>query len=584
MQNKLQENIDFGQAVAVKSSWFVPLHRDELISMLASGIIVPGNGEESREATLQHIFDNSILLARGGLPSSVLDTPGLVGSRGYTVLVEIDTNGFPDVRADGLSLDGIGCESSLVEEAAEAYLLSVPAVLSVNDIRAIHFRSESDKLNFVARGFDNVPSDIVPMQVSENLFILDITWIDASVLEDFARSSSVKFPVELYSQSDYFCGCLALMGLSLPSKENWFHLAKNILTSTECNIVSQMVGLGLVHDELEQILLGSAYDLMSRMDPTEGWQPKKVLSDLYDVVTEHGLTDNDTKRLDKWKITCELILDNKRSVTPLSDEKMKVGRALLLLLLRPDPEDVLNSKGSLLAPGPEVFLLAAILSGARYGFEELPVSIKTDKFGYAYYADLRTNIINSGWNDSLFQENIRTPEVELEISDWGIVGQEYRLMVGGHEIVVAQDEGSLELRHVLVQAESAGIDLVFDRSTNRLKFDKKLPDERSQTVFVDAGDLNSEGEPTIRFWSPCLDLSTSKGRRLLTKKMSLELLQHNCESNLHCRFGICGKEEAIVVISDQIVQTMDRKELVSGLEHVAITADTLEKKLGLDHY
>jgi hypothetical protein len=103
-------------------------------------------------------------------------------------------------------------------------------------------------------------------------------------------------------------------------------------------------------------------------------------------------------------------------------------------------------------------------------------------------------------------------------------------------------------------------------------------------VYVSAGAPNENGEKTIRFWSSCLDVSTKEGRKKLNRSMCDKLLAKNCESNLYCRFGVCPVEKVVMVMSDQIMDTMDQSELISGLEHVAITADNFEKEMGLDVY
>ena len=66
--------------------------------------------------------------------------------------------------------------------------------------------------------------------------------------------------------------------------------------------------------------------------------------------------------------------------------------------------------------------------------------------------------------------------------------------------------------------------------------------------------------------------------------MCNKLLAKNVESNIYCRFGVCPIEKAVMAISDQILVTLDQQELISGLEHVAITADNFEKEMGLDIY
>ena len=204
--------------------------------------------------------------------------------------------------------------------------------------------------------------------------------------------------------------------------------------------------------------------------------------------------------------------------------------------------------------------------------------------GYGLCANLKADLMNRNWADSLMKKHRDAPTVVTTISDWGVMGQSFKLLVGNDELIIKNNEGPLELRLVITIAEAAGIKLKYERSHNRLSYRYEFKDNRSQIVYISVGAPNENDEATVRFWSPCLDVSTKEGNKRLTRKMLDKLLAKNCELNIYCRFGVCPIENAVMALSDQIVVTMDQRELISGLEHVAITADNFEKEMGLDVY
>jgi hypothetical protein len=584
VKNKKQADL-FDAPVENNTRWFAPLNRDNLNAVLSGGVLAPHSSYYDYTDDPQRYAGSGILLTRNGLASSALDNEEFVGSSGYTVLAEINIKGLPAKKHQGLDIDGNQCKCLLGDVEGKAQIISFKGVLPTSRISRIHFRTESDKNNFIARCFENTPTNLIPFEASAKLFDRECTKDITGNLGNLVIKDNDTRLKEIYKKSDSFVGSAVLMTKTIPPKGNWLTLMKSILNSKNCDDLSSLMfkEAEIIQSELERSLFSVTYRMMTQADTLNGWQPKRVLSDIYDSVDKESLSKDEILKIDKWMTACTDILDNKRQVTPLTDSRMKIGRAILLLLLRPDPVDIIDSTHSSLEPGLEVLSLAAILSGARYGFEGLTNDIKSAMPGYDLCANLKADLMNRNCADSLMRKHSDAPTVAVNISDWGVMGQSFKLLVGNDELINKNNEGSLELRLVITIAEAAGIKLKYERSHNRLSYRYEFKDNRSQIVYISVGAPNESDEATIRFWSPCLDVSTKEGKKRL-RSMRDKLLAKNCELNIYCRFGVCPIEKAVMALSDQIVVTMDQRELISGLEHVAITADNFEKEMGLDIY
>ncbi len=564
-------------------TWYAPLGRASLVDLLAGGVLAPYGYHSRSSNDLQFFSIDGILLIKNGLSQDILDAPDLVGTKGFTVLVEVDFNSMPDIKLKGINAKG-QTRKVLMNDANQSMLLLYPAIIPGIKIKAIHFRSESDKRNFVSRRFENVPMEKRLLKISEELFCKDFPCDMGNIIKGLKKSEGGFDLKASYMTSDSYVGSAALLISTLPAKKNWLEFSKEVLTQKGATNLFEKLLSKVIEGHLDRELFKVTFSLMQNMDTSEGWQSKNFLKEIYDALKITLLKEDEKEHLDMWYKACDDILNNKRNITPLTDQKMKVGRAILLLLLRPEPDAILDSQHSSLEPGEEVRAIAAMLSGVRFGFEELPNSIKLKTPMHELLTCLKADISNAAWGKSILNKHVSAPIVDIEISDCGNLANSYKLLIDKTILVENRDEGPIELRLIHTKGESVGIKLRYERGSNRLSYQYSLPEGRFQTVFVSPGEPTENNERTIRFSSPCLDISTSKGRKLLNKEMYRALLIKNCDSNLYCRFAISEDEKMVFVLSDQLLDTIDNNELEMGLEHVAKTADAFEKEMGLDEF
>jgi hypothetical protein len=563
--------------------WYVPLSREGLKATLAGGVLAPSNYSHGTGTGLQSFLSDEIMLLKNGLTQDISETTELVGKKGFTVLVEVDFDDLSSSQMKGVNDHGKNCKAS-IDNSENAVLLFYPGAIPLTRINKIHFGNERNKQNFVARPFDNVPVVKDLLCVSEELFAQDFSFDMKNIIKNSKTNQKNNNLHSIYSEVDSFVGSAALMIRSLPAKKEWLEFAREILRPSDASKNLFHMFPNIIEDALQAILFQNSFEIMRKLAPNDGWQPKRVLQEIYSSIDSNDFDEDNKNRLSIWLNRCGDILDNKKQVNPLTDEGMKVGRAILLLLLRCDPESILASKSSSLEPGDEVLAFASILSGARVGFEELSNAIKFQSPMYDLLSCLKADMTNQAWKNSISNRVKYTPIVDMEIAESGTLASSYKLLINNNILFEKKDEGPVELRKIHAMAELIGKQLLYDREKSHLSIKYEFENNRTQTVYISLGMPTERGEKTIRFLSPCLDISTPKGRKLLTKAMLGKLLSKNCEASLYCRFALYEEEAAIVVLSDQLLGTMDNDELLLGMGHVAKTADEFEKEVGLDQF
>jgi len=373
----------------------------------------------------------------------------------------------------------------------------------------------------------------------------------------------------------------------IPGTKNWLDFFKNIMSEVATKNLITLEGSKLIQDPLEQKLFNFAYNKLAS-DTNKGLQGKVFLESLLTEIDINNLDKKSHKAFTDWHKTSLEILNNERDLPKLGDSGMKVGRAILLVLLRPKYEDILNSKNSSLEPGDDVLALASILAGAKCGFASLINSLKSIQPNYFIYSDKIVDLFNAYLNDDMPQNNsfkpiITNSKINIKTLNIGDLGIDYKFQIDGVTLFERKDHGPDELNKVLINARSGPkpINFEVDRDNMRLSYNYDYPNKRHQKVYVSVGQPTKSGAKTLRVWSPCLDLKKFKGEYnflLLDGIMSM-----HSNPDTRCRIGKNIEGDKLIAMRDQMVETSGVIE-IEMLEHVAHFADEFEKKFGTDTY
>ena len=136
------------------------------------------------------------------------------------------------------------------------------------------------------------------------------------------------------------------------------------------------------------------------------------------------------------------------------------------------------------------------------------------------------------------------------------------------------------LRKVADVAALAGIRGKVDSERGQFVAGFELPEGRSQMVYARPSAQDIEDSTVITIFSPCHVFK--KGfMRGISKEQCIELLMMN-EQITFARYGMWeSQDEHMIVASvDNILDTLDPPELRAAMWHVAIAADSYERKYG----
>ncbi|MHC4696738.1 MAG: type III secretion system chaperone family protein [Planctomycetota bacterium] len=112
-----------------------------------------------------------------------------------------------------------------------------------------------------------------------------------------------------------------------------------------------------------------------------------------------------------------------------------------------------------------------------------------------------------------------------------------------------------------------------------------MGDGRSQTVYIEYTGQTFDGQDCVTFMSPC---KVVKKEKLLSGDLNREQVIALLRRNAKLRFGSFaletfeGLNDVLVVMSSQIVDTMDVEEFKTHVAFVAYAADEYERECGQD--
>jgi hypothetical protein len=111
----------------------------------------------------------------------------------------------------------------------------------------------------------------------------------------------------------------------------------------------------------------------------ERWRPLDVLASIEEHAREPQLSEQDDAEILRNLEPIRSILRNERDFRPLNTGKgLLVAKALLLVLLRPEPHRLLSWERQESGASDAMVMTAAVLSGLLSGHKRLPISLRSE--------------------------------------------------------------------------------------------------------------------------------------------------------------------------------------------------------------
>jgi hypothetical protein len=564
-------------------------NRMNALPVVSGGVIQPAVGLSKVYGDLFTATPGCLPLWVGPCPSNL--EPVVSGGRAgvFPVAFEIDPRRLRVKSAPSIGIDDQVGTSQLDGDVPECRCIFAEIVVPISSLVRIHFRTEDELRDFSARDFANTELNVVPASVSPDIF--DGPPIDVARITDVWGSSPKVggLTAEHLRLCDALGGAVAMLSAELPPGREWsaalqslLHSRPSVKSSTRAGMIvsSLLLACGLQkHQEgmagldFRFLRAGLAFALGTRS--SSGWVSTTFIDAIVKGASE-GASDAEKRDIDAWSKYALEVAKAERQPLPLDDSGSVVRRALILLLLRPDPERLVKARSSGLQPGDEVIATAAILCGALFGLSMLPKSLKSrSAFSTGF-----PGLLSEWMNRKAPPDSSATSGAKLKAS---VEVTEEQAPLG--RIVVKIDGDTLaertvhppdSLMRVFYKAKQLKLDISYDWESKSFRVQLPIGHNRQQVVFVSEGRRDRKGRLSIRFVSPCMRL----GRAGLRREQAVDLLKRNGSMDLDCRFSVSEDEQYVVVQAEQLLDTMDIEELEAHLDHVAQVADDYEQVSG----
>ena len=567
--------------------------------LLARGCLLPpGAGDLTEISFFDEQHRDALLFSRRSIPAGWC-----------AALRESRRNTFPI----GIRLRGSGMRlgKSPTDMSGRA--------ISIGDVDALVFSDSKEMKNFSSMAF----ADLDPMGLGVTLEVVPEVFEGSDPDEEseqpqttaVAAHSPTDDPARIQlRRADALAALRAVLLAAAPGTRPWVESllrtsgkAGDVEGEEGAWVAAIMRGILTSGEEKEQslesaLLAGCSSVLLEEFGLEAGWPATEVLARIEEATRRRCADDvlaADGPTFERWSERCREVLEARVEPQPLRDDRSVGLRAIIFLLLRAEIEPILETQsgedsGTVLEVGPQVRTLAACLAAVRTGLRSLPSELKI----------LKGSVEPRSWTDYLgrgvlahlgYESELRRTDADALTANYrtiGLLQGEWVLAEGGRELTRKPREVDPALTRLAAMGRELGYDLA-EHGDAALGVSLRWPDGRGQPVFLGVRRDNVGASPIVRFWSPALDVSSGgKGAKKWptpalnkTKKtFLLYLLERNASPDLSCRFAISREEEAVIVLVDQLLATLDDQEFQQQIEHVARVADDFERERGVDEF
>ncbi|QRN94563.1 hypothetical protein JRI60_36365 [Archangium violaceum] len=396
-------------SMAVRSPVFLVTNRYNLLDVLSSGLIVPYEGIEKYYPDLLERTPGRLLLVGAPFNEGVLALASdETDPTSFPVAIELDSNRLSAGKVPSLGEDGQSIEQSIGAPSAIAW--APLGAIPLSAIKCVHFASDKDREEHEARRYENVRVDALPTRTSPELFSEATARITPEAFLAWLSSlpTSQGVDARTFDTLDRHAGAWAVLASALPASANTLGAFATLLTEATSSRPTkkgakrkpkaaakrsgvfpgwlELTPAGTRLDDtppaqadLDTRLFLAALGVFRASSPRERWRPLDVLSSIEASVREMSLSAQDEAELLRNLEPIRSILRNERDFRPLNTGKgLLVAKALLLVMLRPEPQRLLAWDRQASGASDAMMMTAAVLSGLLSGHKRLPISLRSE--------------------------------------------------------------------------------------------------------------------------------------------------------------------------------------------------------------
>jgi hypothetical protein len=558
-------------------SYFFPTNRRNLLSILSCGVLGPKETYAKYRSDLLDLSRGYLPLFKGGISTDVIPMVTNNIEMNYPVLIQIKKECIPNEYLKGLDKE-------------HGWFELCSYILCFEDTGTIHFMSDAQKDDFLAKSFDNVPMENYEYTVSPELFAIDRKFDNKWFEELPPRYHDQEKLKRKGTIADKITASVALLAKNMQRSDDaillralieFSTISDEIVVSPEYDVLVELINTTIFNDKEKREMVKNENILLMQLllehlvytDPSKGWNAIDVLDRIYQQYIQEVPTEHEG--IDRWYIFCKKILRNEIDIDPkvFSDESDIVKRAIFLFLLRPEYDDIIRSEGSNLKPGHVVRILAMFLSGFWVGYERLSNDFKVPSTYHSIFSSLRANVINKEMGNTTSPIIIEKGlDITCDVSD-----KEYlcKVKVRGKTLVEESIDIPQDVNGILQKMkDSSYTQTRYDVFDNRISYTFEYEESaRKQPIYIDVERY------TIRISSPCVEFTKYRTyeKKFTTKKVLESMMKENSRMKGKAYFvyeeGVNISLERRVAVSN--IMNIDIIELI---EFIARTADQFEEK------
>lgn len=352
-------------------------NRFNLLEILSSRLIPPRSGfdDERYFSDLAELCLGRVAVVAGPASSDVLQHVS-AGGGAFPVALELDGERLAPAEVAALMVDGGADEAIIGAPGAAAW--APRGAIPLSAVTAVHFRSSAELDEHRVRRYENVRDDL-PLVVSPELFESG-----ASVaLVPWLRALDPAEDVDLRG-ADRISGALILVGKTLPAEKEAIAVFASTLNGRGASKRTRPRGVApwlfaLVAGprrgaDVNERIFAAGVAVLSEIDYPQTWRPVDHARAVREAVAGSRLKASDQDDLNRHFDAIVGVLRNERDFRPFRpDAGIAAAKALLLALMRPDPDEQLAWPADETGADDPVRVTAAAFLGVLHGRKRLGV-------------------------------------------------------------------------------------------------------------------------------------------------------------------------------------------------------------------
>lgn len=261
------------------------------------------------------------------------------------------------------------------------------SAVALSEAVAIHFPSERDLREHRARGYSNVHPHDQLLRVTPELFdssasqVITLSPTGPAPAVDWRRIDRIRGAINAafasVSSGEQLVLAAALVGatklpaaVSVPAWFGWFDLDDHAAHDTRPE---------LDNTRPDHVGFRAAYDVLGDRDVSEAWSPNEVLDAVESRVREAGLADHASDAMVRNLRRVRSIVNVEVDFEPFrpSARALVSAKALLLVLLRPELDQLLGWSDEETGADDSTRIVAAVLAGRLRGLSRESTELRS---------------------------------------------------------------------------------------------------------------------------------------------------------------------------------------------------------------